>query len=117
MRKILAVPGAGLGLLLCQPAISSAETPDATGELSGGSAALGIGYTWGSGTLIYQGKRYALKVDGLALASVGVTEYTASGSVTGLRKLEDIGGIYTAVAAGGTLGGGADVAAMQNQNG
>jgi hypothetical protein len=117
MRKPLAVLGASLGLLLCQPAFSSAETADATIELSGGSAALGVGYTWGSGTLIYHGKRYPLKVDGLSLASVGVAEYTASGSVSGLRALEDINGVYTAVSAGGTLGVGANVAAMQNQNG
>jgi hypothetical protein len=117
MRKTLAVLGTGLGLLLCQPASSSAQTPDATIELSGGSAAAGIGYTWGNGVLIYQGKRYPLKIDGVSLASLGVAEYTASGSVTGLRRPEDIDGIYTAVSASGTVGVGGGVTAMQNQNG
>lgn len=37
----------------------SAQTPDGIIELSGGSLAVGIGYTWGSGTLIVQGRRYS----------------------------------------------------------
>jgi len=85
--------------------------------LSGGSVAAGIGYTWGSGTLIYQGKRYPLTVSGVSLASVGAAGYTAAGSVYGLKSPRDIDGVYTAVAAGGTLGGGGDFSAMRNQNG
>ena len=45
-----------------------------------------------------------------------MTEYTAAGTVTGLKKPDDINGVYTAVAAGGTLGGGAGVAVLKNQN-
>jgi hypothetical protein len=117
MRKMLVIVGTALGLLLSPVALSLAQTPDAIIELSGGSVAASIGFSWGSGTLIFQGKRYPLKVSGLALASVGATEYTGAGSVTGLKSPQDINGVYTAVAAGATLGGGGDVAAMQNQNG
>ena len=117
MRKTLIAVGMGLGLVLSQPVPSSAQTPDAVIELSGGSVAAGVGFSWGSGTLIFQGKRYPLKVSGLSLASVGVTEYTETGSVTGLKTAQDINGVYTAVAAGATLAGGGNVAAMENQNG
>jgi hypothetical protein len=34
------------------------STPTGTIELSGGSVAIGIGYTWGKGILIFEGKRY-----------------------------------------------------------
>jgi hypothetical protein len=117
MRKMLVVAGTALGLLLSQAAPSLAQTPDGVIELSGGSLAAGIGFSWGSGTLIYQGKRYPLSVSGLSLASVGATEYTGAGSVTGLKTPQDINGVYTAVDVGGTLGGGGNVAAMRNQNG
>jgi hypothetical protein len=117
MRKILAVTGTALGLVLGQAAPCLAQSPDAVIELTGGSIAAGVGFTWGNGTLIFQGHRYPLKVNGLSLASVGINDYTTAGSVTGLKTPQDIDGVYSAVAAGGTLGGGGNVAAMTNQNG
>jgi hypothetical protein len=117
MRRKIVLGGICLGLLLSQAAPALAQSPDAVIELSGGSLAAGIGFTWGSGTLIYQGKHYPLKVSGLSLASVGATEYTLAGSVTGLKTPQDVTGVYTTVAVGGTLGGGGGAAAMQNQNG
>ena len=117
MRKILALLGLGLVLLLAQPVASSAQTADGVIELSGGSVAAGIGYSWGSGTLIFQGKRYPLSISGLSVGSVGISDYTSAGTVTGLGKPQDINGVFTAVGAGGTLGGGGSIAAMQNQNG
>ena len=91
--------------------------PDATLELSQGSVAAGIGFSWGSGTLTYRGKRYPVSVDGLSVGSVGISRATASGSVTHLKSLEDFNGTYTAVGAGAAVGGGASIATMQNQNG
>jgi hypothetical protein len=85
--------------------------------LSGGSVSAGIGYSWGSGTLIFQGKRYPLSVSGLSIGSVGISDYTAAGNVTGLHTPQDINGVFSAVGAGATLGGGGNVAAMRNQNG
>jgi hypothetical protein len=109
MHKIVAALGLSLGLLLGQTAYASAETPDAVIELSGGSVAAGVGFSWGSGTLIYQGKRYPLKINDFSLASVGVTEYAAAGTVSGLKTSRDINGVYTAAAAGAS--------AMTNQSG
>jgi len=94
------------------------KTPDATVEFSGGSVAAGIGYSWGSGTLTYRGKKYPISVDGLSAgASAGITSVTASGSVYNLKKLKDFDGNYTAVSTGATVGGGASVVTMRNQNG
>ena len=117
MRKVLAASAIGLGLLLALPASPSAQTPDGVIELSGGSVSAGIGYTWGNGTLIFQGKRYPLNVGGVSVVSVGFAEYTAAGSVEGLKTPQDINGVFTSVSAGATLGGGANIAAMRNQNG
>jgi hypothetical protein len=117
MKRLLSVPTLVFCLLFAQFGSSSAQSPDAIIELSGGAVAVGIGYTWGGGTLIFRGKRYPLKVSGISVASVGVTDYTAAGSVENLKRPQDIAGVYTAVAAGGTVGGGAGVSAMKNQNG
>jgi hypothetical protein len=91
--------------------------PDATLTLSEGSVAVGIGYSWGKGTLTYKGKKYPVKVEGLSVGEVGVTRATATGNVFNLKKLEDFDGNYVAGGAAGTVGGGAGISAMKNQNG
>ena len=93
-----------------------AGKPDATLELSGGSVALGVGFSWGKGTLTYKGKEYQVKVDGLSLGKVGITGASASGKVYNLKKLKDFDGNYTAGGVGATLAGGRGKIALKNQN-
>jgi len=98
-------------------ALAQAKKPDATLTLSEGSVAVGIGFSWGKGTLTYQGKSYPVKVEGLSVGELGVQRATASGDVFNLKKLADFNGNFVAGAAGATIGGGAGVTAMKNQNG
>lgn len=91
--------------------------PDATLQLSGGSVAAGIGFSWGKGTLTYKGKEYPISVKGLSLGKVGFTESTAAGEVYHLKNLNDFDGNYTSAGAGITLAGGGSAVAMKNQNG
>ena len=117
-RKTIALLLVGSLLsLLAGLAAAQAKKPDATLTLSEGSVAVGIGYSWGKGTLSYKGKTYPVKVSGLAVGEVGVTRASATGDVFDLKKLADFDGTYTAGAAQGTVGGGAGVSAMKNQNG
>ena len=115
-----------LSLLVVLAVIAAAATvayaaeekkPDATLELKGGSVAAGIGFSWASGTLTYEGKSYEVDVDGLSVGDVGITKVSASGKVYGLKKLGDFDGNYSAVSAGATVGGGGSASAMRNQNG
>ena len=108
-----------LSLFLCLSGMAVAQDrePDAYLELSEGSVAVGIGYSWGSGTLTYQGKKYPVEVKGLSVIDVGVTKATAFGKVYGLKQLEDFNGNYTSATAEGTLGGGAGATKMKNQKG
>jgi envelope integrity protein A len=106
---------AALGFLLT--AARAEDTPDATIKLSGGSVAVGIGYSWGGGTLTYKGKTYPVEVKGLSVGDVGASQVEASGNVYHLAKLADFDGNYTAAAAGVTVAGGASATAMKNQNG
>ena len=76
------------------------KTPDGTVKLSEGSVAVGIGWSWGHGTLNYKGKSYRFKVEGLSVGEVGVTKAEATGNVYDLKNLEDFDGIYGAASAG-----------------
>jgi hypothetical protein len=94
--------------------------PDATLRLSGGSFALGIGFSWGSGTLTYKGKNYPVKVNGLSVGKVGMTGSSAYGEVFNLKHLQDFNGHYNVGAAGTrgvTLGAGKSGTLMSNQAG
>ena len=91
------------------------EKPDATLVFTGGSVAAGIGYSWGSGTLTYNGKEYPFAVEGLSVGAVGASSVTASGDVYNLKTLDDFNGNYAAATAQATIGGGAGATAMQNQ--
>ena len=99
---------------------AAADVPSGTIELSGGSIAAGVGYTWGHGTLTFDGKKYPLTVNGLSLLHVGANYYDASRTVYNLTKASDINGTFTAVppsGLGGTVGGGAPVSTIKNPQG
>jgi hypothetical protein len=104
------------GTVAMHPATAQ-EAPSATIELSGGSVAAGVGYSWGSGTLAFQGTKYPLKVSGLSIVNVGASEYTATGVVLHLTQVSDITGNYVAGEAGATLAGGGSLMSMKNDRG
>jgi hypothetical protein len=79
--------------------------------------AVGIGFTWGSGVLTYQGKDYPFDISGLSVVDVGITKAEASGTVYHLKNLADFSGNYTGVGAGATIAGGGGGMALQNQSG
>jgi hypothetical protein len=117
MRRINALMiVAVLGLTL---SVAQAEDkkPDATIKLSGGSVAAGLGVSWGSGTLTYQGKEYPISVTGISVGDVGITKLDASGSVYNLKSLDDFDGNYTGLGAGAAVAGGGSAVTMRNQNG
>ena len=94
--------------------------PDATLRLSTGGFALGIGVSWGSGTLTYKGKNYPVKVKGLSVGRVGATSTSAYGEVFNLKHLQDFNGHYDVGGAGTrgvTLGAGKTGTIMSNQAG
>jgi hypothetical protein len=67
--------------------------------------------------LTYQGKEYPFKTKGLFMVDVGITKASAGGKVYRLEKLENFNGTYFGGSAEGTIGGGAGVTRVQNQNG
>ena len=104
-------------LLLGVPALADDKTPDATIRLSEGSVAAGIGWSWGRGEVSFQGKTYHVKIEGLAVAEVGVTRAEATGTVYNLKNAADLNGVYAAAGAEGTAGKGAGVSSLRNDKG
>ena len=79
---------------------SKDEKPDAKLHLSGTSAAIGVGTTWGGGTLAYKGKSHRVRIRGLDIGGVGGAHIDAEGDVYHLHTLADFDGTYAAVGAG-----------------
>jgi hypothetical protein len=105
---------------------SSAASPVAEGSvpsgyvwLSGGVIALGIGYSWGHGTLYNSKdqKQYKFKLSGVSVADVGGAGITAEGEVYNLTSPADLSGDYSAVTAGMTIIEGGSVAYLKNDKG
>ena len=104
-----------VGISTQTPAVAS--VPDGTVTLSGGSIAAGIGFVWGGGKLVFQGKQHDFDIHGLSVLDVGASGFTASGTVRDLHRLEDFPGNYVAASAGVTVAGGGGVVYLRNQNG
>lgn len=77
-----------------------------------------VGVGGGRGTLVFQGRRYPLRVGGLSFgATIGASKADLVGRAYNLRRASDIAGTYTAVAVGAAAGGGASTIRLQNGRG
>jgi len=93
---------------------------DASGEvqIESTSIALGIGVTWGHGSLsLKDGTKRKFKIDGLSLVDLGISSVKAGGYVYGLKDIGDFGGTYYGGKAGITMGGGGGNAVLKNSKG
>jgi len=117
-RAFLTVVGLGLvSLILGMATISAQEATTGKVTIESKSVAVGIGVSWGDGTIEFRGKKYPFTIQGLSVVDLGVSKVSARGDVANLKKVEDFAGTFTAAGAGGTVGGGMAVAALKNQNG
>ena len=98
-------------------ALAQDKAPDATFRYSGGSVGVGVGASWGSGTLSFQGKDYPFRMRGLDLVNVGGSKITATADVYNLKNIADFSGTYAAASAGAAVAGGAVGTAMKNDRG
>lgn len=120
-RTTLAIATAA-GLLATSPTWAQRD-PGVSGPVSGTitlaakGAAVGVGYTWGDGILIYKGRKHPFAVNGITVADVGFSRITGHGRVYHLTKLQDFSGTYVAATGEATLGNGLGGRVMQNANG
>jgi hypothetical protein len=116
-RWMITVALAAFVAVLAAPSLAEDKAPDATIKLDTGSVAVGIGWSWGHGTLNYGGKTYKVKIEGASVAEVGVTKAEASGNVYNLKSIDDFNGVYAAAGTEGTAGKGAGVSSLRNGKG
>ena len=101
------------------PAMATpAEAASGTVHIEIAKAGFIVGIGGGRGTLVFQGKRYPLRVGGLSFgATIGASKAELSGRAHNLRRATDIAGTYTALGAGVAAGGGASSVRLQNSKG
>ncbi len=91
--------------------------PDATFTISGGVIALGVGYQWARGTLLYQGQSIAFTVRGVSLLDIGAAKIAGSGEVFHLKSLDDFAGNYAGSTFGSAVARGASLGLVKNEHG
>jgi lipid-binding SYLF domain-containing protein len=77
-----------------------------------------VGGSAGSGTLVFQGRRYRLAIGGLSYGfTFGASATDFVGTVSNIRTAFDVNGVYGAAGAGVAVGVGAGAIVLTNQNG
>jgi hypothetical protein len=93
------------------------EIADGSITISGGVVALGVGYEWARGTLIYHGRAYPFWVRGLSVMDIGAAKITGGGEVFNLKSLADFQGNYVGTTFGSAVAHGASLGLIKNENG
>ena len=106
-------------LLLAGAAPGQAQPEDISGTVSIDltSFAAGVGASWGSGVLRFQGKTYRFSVTGLTVGNLGISTISAVGNVYNLYRPKNLAGNYVAVGASIAMAGGVGGVSMKNQKG
>ncbi len=91
--------------------------PSGTVKMTSKAVGIGIGVSWGDGTLNFGGRSYPFTIDGLSVADLGVSNVTTSGEVFYLKNVADFSGNYIAGEAGIAIAGGSSDTILKNQNG
>lgn len=98
------------------PSYAQRQSSDIRIEIVSGGFILGA--AGGSGTLVYNGKRYRLGVGGVSLgATIGLAKASLYGRAYNLRNASDINGTYYAADVGYAVVGGRKVARLKNSRG
>ena len=106
-------------LLLAGADPGQAQPEDISGTVSIDltSFAAGVGASWGSGVLRFQGKTYRFSVTGLTVGNLGISTISAVGNVYNLYRPKNLAGNYVAVGASIAMAGGVGGVSMKNQKG
>jgi hypothetical protein len=117
-RIILSLAMAVFLLLAVTPGIARGPyAPVGSVSIDMTSVSAGVGASWGSGVLMFNGERHLFKINGLSVGSVGISSISAVGNVYNMTNSGQLTGNYAAVGAGLALVGGSAGLTMQNQSG
>jgi hypothetical protein len=88
-----------------QPATPEMKQPVGTIQVATTSVAVGVGVTWGDGTLTFQGKDHPFTVKNLTHPDIGIGNAAVKGNIYNLSTLENFAGNYSVTEPDFTLGG------------
>ena len=99
MFKSKAVLTLAAAFLVAAPGLANAQT---TGTVRVKITKYGfvVGTSGGQGVLVFKGKEYPLRVEGISAVMIGVSRTDVAGTASNLRTAADIAGSYTAIGAG-----------------
>jgi lipid-binding SYLF domain-containing protein len=120
MRTLFALRTSLIALLaLAGIAFASAARADSGGiSFSVVKAGFVVGGSAGSGTLVFQGRQYPLKIGGISYGfTFGASETRFRGTVTNIRSPSDVSGVYAAGNIGAAVGRGAQAIVLTNEKG
>jgi hypothetical protein len=121
LRLSIAVRAAVIGLIALIPLSTSSYPQEQKPPeifITFVNAGFIVGVSGGSGTLVYQGKRYPLNIGGVSLgATFGASKAELAGTVLNLTKPSDISGTYGATEAGYAIVSGRKTARLKNTKG
>ena len=122
MRLAALLPTLSLAAVLSAPVLAAPDPgkngpPDATVLISEKAADIGVGATWGGGTLHFHGRSYHFTIKGVDVAAVGFSTITGHGRVYELKHLHDFDGTYAAANGEATAGSGLGGQVLKNGSG
>ena len=116
MLKGTVVLALATAFLMAAPVLANAQT---TGAVSLRLENFGVlmGTVGGSGVLVFNGKEYPLRVDGIYAVTIGGSRSTLTGTASNLRAAADIEGNYRAVGVGVAWRGGGRAVRLRSDKG
>jgi Cu/Ag efflux protein CusF len=98
--------------------VVAAPKVSGTVELESTAIAIGIGITWGHGTLtLHDGTTHKIKISGLSVLDLGISKLKTTGDVYNLVELKDLDGSFIAGEVGIAVGKGPSSTTLKNANG
>src|SRR6478736_3890652 len=103
VTKFFAIVAVAIALLASAPSRSFAESGSVRIRVTNVGFIVGVG--GGSGTLIFRGHRYPLRISGVSLGSIGLAGADLVGTASHMRTAADVAGTYSAASAGIAVAG------------
>ena len=95
MNRMLLACTVALAIAASSPLGHAAVGADSSVTMSGGSVGLFVGGNTGHGVLTFEGCTYPFTFRGLTGGDFGVKSITATGTVRGLKRVDNFCGNYT----------------------
>lgn len=111
----LIIPGAEAAVVVEEVEITPVTTGSVVIESS--SVAVGVGFSWGSGTLTYGGEVFPFKMKGLEAVGVGISKVKMTGKAHNLNNVADLAGTYKGLGGGVTMVVGGSAFKARNEHG